>query len=46
MQGDRGGPGMPGFKGEPGIAIRGPKVFFIHLLLFIEIKNESRFNAS
>lgn len=23
---------MPGFKGEPGIAIRGPKVGFIHVL--------------
>jgi hypothetical protein len=23
---------MPGFKGEPGLSIRGPKVCFIHAL--------------
>lgn len=35
VQGDRGGPGMPGLKGEPGIAIRGPKVYFMFFCLFV-----------
>ena len=49
VQGDRGGPGFPGFKGEPGIAIRAPKVSFIHVLsVFFPVceRSESRFNAS
>ena len=33
---------MPGFKGEPGIAIRGPKVGFIHVLSFPLCKRERK----